>query len=354
MSLITPATLRELNVEIKKKYEGGLAANKPEWKVEDLATMDKTAQGETLIHWMDRSPLVRDWTGISKEITNISERGLRVPMRDLELTAGLQLKELERGNARMLRISLQYVSGGAARYKHDLLMSALINGGISVSPLHPKPVTYVGFDGQPLFGDHPINPDQPMTAKVTAPLTNVKIDNKQTNVIGSNPMGPGGIQAAKQRARMFRDPRVVNLGVELDTYIVHPTLKEATLEAIGAKIIATFPTATSGASKENVNATISMLSDGQMVIDWPELDDGTAASQTTWYGLCRRHRSGAKPFEILIEKEMVFGTNLGQVAALMETQGILEEKVLFAASGRATAYASLWPLFVKNQVAAYP
>lgn len=348
MSLITPANLRELTVVIKRKFEQGLAKIQPAWNIADLATEDTTTQGETILHWMDRSALVRDWTGTSKEITNISERGFRVVMRDLELTAGLPLKELERGNKRQLKINVDYVANGTARYKHDLCMQALMFNGVSVDPKHPKPLPYVGYDGVGLFGDHPINPDLPITAKVTLPASNAKVDNIQRNLLTANPMSPTGVAKAKQAARTFRDPRGVNLGVELNTYIIPPQLVEATYEAIGAKVIATFPNTTSGASKENVNATITVLSNGQMVIVWPELDIGTTESQTTWYACDRNHRSGVKPFEIMTEKEMVFGTNLGAVAALMETQGILTENVLLAASGRATAYATLWFLCVKN------
>lgn len=348
MSLITPATLRELTVVIKRKYDDGLAKILPDWNIDDLASSDTTTQGETIIHWMDRSALIRDWTGISKEITNISERGFRVVMRDLELTAGLPLKELERGNKRQLKINVGYVANGAARYKHDLCMQALMFNGVSVNPLHPKPLPYIGYDGVGLFGDHPINPDQPLTSKITLPASNAKVDNIQKNLILVNPMSASGVQKARQAARTFRDPRGVNLGVRLNTFIIPPQLEEATYEAIGAKVIATFPTATNGASKENVNATITVLSNGQIVIIWPELDIGTTESQTTWYACDRMHRSGVKPFEVMVEKELVFGTNLAQVAALMESQAIRTEEVLFAASGRAVAYATLWFLSVKN------
>lgn len=347
MALLTPAQLKELNLTLKQKYDRGLAARLPRWKIEELASMETTDQEETLIHWMDRSPLVRDWTGISKEIANISERGMRVKTRKLELTVGLDLAELERGNKRNLKIGLQHVVNGAARYKHDLCISALINNGISVDPSHPKPATYVGFDGQGLFGDHPISPDLAMTAQFLLPVSKQKVTNVQNNIVTTNPLNPTGWQKARQKARTFRDPRGVNLGVELNTIVCPPQLKEAAYEAIGAKIIAVFPNNTSGASKENVNATL--LSDGSMVICWPELDIGTSASQADWYGIDRNHELAGKAFEILLEKEMVFGTNLGQVAALTESQAIKDEQVLLAASGRAVAYATLWFLFVKNQ-----
>lgn len=348
MSLNTPAQLRELGVSLKQKYKDGLANWTPLFNIADLASSDTTDQAETLIHWMDRLPLVRDWTGVSKEIVNISERGFRVPMRDLELTAGLPLKDLERGNKRNLAIGMRTVVQAARRVKHDLVMQALIFGGYSVDPNHPHPVAYTGYDGIGLFGTHPINPDLPTTAQIVLPTTKDKITNAQTNVITTNPMSAAGVQKARQTARTFRDPKAINLGVELNTFIVPPQLKEATYEAIGAKLIAVFPNTTSGAAKENVNATISLLSNGDMVIVWPELDIGTSASQSTWYALDRNHRSGAKPFELLVEKELVFGTNLAQVAGLSESDAIRNEEVLLAASGRMVAYATLWFLFTKN------
>ena len=347
MALLTPAQLKELNLSLRQKYDKGLAARLPRWNLAELASMETTDQEETIIHWMDRSPLVRDWTGIAKEIANISERGMRVKTRKLELTVGLELAELERGNKRSLKIGLQHVVNGAARYKHDLCVNALVNNGISVDPAHPKPATYVGFDGQPLFGDHPINPDLALAAQVVLPVSKAKVTNTQNNIVTTNPLSPEGWQKARQRARSFRDPRGVNLGVELNTIICPPQLKEAAYEAIGAKIVAVFPTANNGASKENVNATI--LSDGSMVISWPDLDIGTGASQADWYGIDRNHELAGKAFEILLEKELVFGTNLAQVAALTESQAIKDEQVLFAASGRAVAYATLWFLFVKNR-----
>lgn len=346
MSLLTPQQLRELNTQIKPKYEKGLALYLPRWDWKEIADKDKCSQGEVILHWLDQCPGIQDWTNVSKEITNFSERGMRIRIRDQSIVAGLKLKELERGNSRNLRISLQYVSNGAAKAYHDLVASALINGGISVSPSHPKPDTYLGYDGKGLFGDHPINPDLDLTAKITLPVSDAKVLNTQSNLVTAAAMSPAAVAKVRQAARNFRDPRGRNLGVEINTFIVPPQLAEATYEAIGAKLIATFPNATSGATKENVNATISYFSNGQMVMVVPELDVGTVASQTSWYGCDRMHSLG-KPFQIMEEKPLTFGTNLGQVAAQAETQGIMTEEVLFSATGRMTGYATLWFLIVK-------
>lgn len=346
MSLLTPANLRELNTQIKQKYADGSLKLKPRWDWNEIATADKCSQGEVILHWVDQCPGIRDWTNTSKEITNISERGLRITMRDLEITAGLKLKELERANARNLRVQLGYVAAGAARARHDLVASAIINNGLSVNPKHVKPATYTGFDGYGLFGDHPINPDFALTSKVTLPVSDAKVDNKQSNLITAAAMSPQAVAKVRQAARGFRDPRGRNLGVEINTFIVPPSLTEATYEAIGAKLIAVFPNATSGATKENVNATVGYFSNGQLVMTMPELDVGTPESLTTWYACDRMHSLG-KPFEIMVEKDLVFGTNLGSVAGQAESEGIKTEEVLFAASGRMTAYATLWFLTVK-------
>lgn len=350
MALLTNAQIREVLIQIKPKFDKGLQEVTPPWPLDELASQDTCSQGEVILHWVDMLPIVRDWTGVSKELVNWNERGYRIRIRDLERTSKIRYKELERANKRMLKLELSNLTQAVARYKHDLVTQAILFNGLSVDPRHPFPDAYAGYDNVGLFGVHPINPDFPLTATIEFPVSGGSALNSQSNVYTGLPLNAANWAVARGRGRQLRDPRGINLGVEYDTLVVPPTQVEAAYEAVGAKIVAVFPTTQSGASKENVNATITLLANGVMIVCMRELDNGSPGSETTWYPMCRRHSSGVKPFEVMIEKEMFFGTSLGSVAGLNEYNSIATEDVLFAASGRAVAYATLWFLSAKCMV----
>lgn len=142
--LITPASLRAINVGYKKTFQGVLSSTKPVWQ--SFATKVPSAGSSENYGFLNQWPSMREWLG-DKIFKSITASAYSLPNKDWESSIEVDRNDIEDDRLGIYTPVFQEAGRAVAVFPDQLLFAALAAGGAELC-----------YDGQYFFDtDHPEN-----------------------------------------------------------------------------------------------------------------------------------------------------------------------------------------------------
>ena len=314
---ITSANLIAFGRDLKQLYDQQMGEGDFAWSPEQVSKQESSSVAAAEYWWPEADEKMRNWTGKQKEIANLLLRGFVAANQDFERTFSIDLKDLERNEARKVRSLMEALTTPARYWKRQMIVEALLNGGFC-NDAEGKPITFTWIDGRPYFDDqHLANASDPNSKKWA---------NKHT----STPLT--GPNVVKLRRKMMTVPGISGrpMGYMPKQIWIPPSLMQTALEISKGQTIFK-ETANGAAAPDNVLRIF-----GLEVVEIPEIEDDTG----TWY--LRGTKLGRAPVVVQVEKEPVFASNAGSLAnrfdGEIDSSLLVTEKVLGGVSARGVAF----------------
>lgn len=260
--LITPATIDFAFKSLDTLYQQVIEETPVYYP--DIATEAKSTTDTEFHAWLKRIPELREWIG-ERRVNQLSANAQSIKNRLFEDTFAIPRTKFEDDQYGIFAPQAVRDLARAAKIWPDNITTAAILAG----------ETALAHDGQAFFSaSHPVNPD-------------IAGSPTQANLQTSKPLNAQNFSDVRAIGESFLGEDSVPLGLEFDTLIVPPALKNTAKQLAEAEnIAAAFGVNAATGSQTNVlKGTI------KKVVVLPRL---TADSTTTWYVACTNR--AVKPF----------------------------------------------------------
>lgn len=316
MAQINSANLLAFGRDLRALYAQQMGDEDFTWDPDQIVDHESSGAAANEYWFAMGDESMRNWTGKEKEIVNLLLQAFAASNQDFERTMSIDLKDLERDEARKVVSLMMLLTVPARRWTRQIVAEAIINGGFC-NDSAGKAIAYKWIDGLPFFhGAHLSNP-------------NLSTSKPFPNLHTSSPLGKAAIIAGRQAFTTIVGIGGKPLGLR-PRQIWIPSSLWATAEELAHATTTYQSTAQGAAAPENVLRIL-----GLEVVEIPELEDGSG----TWYMAGKR--LGSKPIKMQTEKQPTFWSNAGSMANKLEgevdTQLGLTEKIVNGVSARGIA-----------------
>jgi phage major head subunit gpT-like protein len=260
--LITPSNIAFAFQSLDTLYQQVIQDTPVYWP--DIASEVRSTTEQEFHAWLKRIPELREWIG-ERRVNQLSANVQALKNRLFEDTFAIPRTKFEDDQYGIFAPQAVKDLARAAKIWPDNILTAAIIAGTSA----------LAHDGQAFFSaSHPVNPD-------------VAGSPTQANLQTSKALTAQNFSDVRAVGESFLGEDSVPLGLEFDTLIVPPALKNTALQLANADLLA----AALGANAATGSQTNVLKGTIKKVVVLPRL---TADSLTTWYLACTNR--AVKPF----------------------------------------------------------
>lgn len=213
---ITKASLDAIFYQFDLRFKQAYDQQPIFW--DQFATLSPSSSRETHYAWLAKMPRLRKWIG-DRVFHNLQSRGYVITNEKYEDSLTLNRDDIEDDQIGVYTGYVDMLGQQARLWPEDLVTAALEAG-----------TTALAFDGQPFFGTHPIDVDNPSSP------TYVNLFSTATS--GSTPLTAANYQKVRAAMRGYKGEDGRSLAIRPDVLMVPPLLEGTAKQILEADLIA--------------------------------------------------------------------------------------------------------------------